>query len=220
VCWNHRSPCSFGGPSCCHCRRRLQLARRLLLRCRGPPLWENQQGQLGPLLAGPEHQKTLRGPPSLVLPVDSSWHGVDTQGRWRRVEVGVEDHHGLVCRSRHRPPTSHCKRPPGHGSYFSADCIQKMHTPPTSSSSTSQRGPEKVRGKHGVLHFAHCQSVSSRSPLAVRAPEARVCGCGLGGGRHQAARGGAEGEDSPLYRQAGQGCWCALQRRSGSAWPK
>ena len=30
--WNHNSPCNFGGPSCCHCRRRLQLTRRLPLR--------------------------------------------------------------------------------------------------------------------------------------------------------------------------------------------
>ena len=44
-----------------------------------------------------------------------------------------------------------------------------------------RRGPGEVRGKHGVLHFAHCQSFSFRSPLAVRAPEARVRGCGLGG---------------------------------------
>ena len=54
------------------------------------------------------------------------------------------------------------------GSYFSAGGIQQIQAPLTSSSSTSHRGP----GKHGVLHFAHGQSFSFRSPLAVRAPEA------------------------------------------------
>ena len=158
--------------------------------------------------------QTLRGPPSLVFPVDSSWHGVDTQGRWRRVEVGVENHMLLETST----STSHCKRclacknkgrsrkgygfrdmccvcllalsdalgrhgrkPPGHGSYFSAGGFQKMLMPPTSSSSTSHRGPEEVRGKHGVLDCSHCQSFSLQSSLAVRAPKARICGSGLGG---------------------------------------
>ena len=44
-------------------------------------------------------------------------------------------------------------------------------------------GPEEVRGKHCVIDSVHCQSFSLRSPLAVRAPKARVCGCGLGGVR-------------------------------------
>ena len=41
-----------------------------------------------------------------------------------------------------------------------------MHTPATSSSSTSRRGLEEIRGKHGVLHFA----------LSIR-----FLSCGLGG---------------------------------------